>query len=163
MRNTQSLSVGVFENLETAEQTIDELRRHGFRDDEIGVIGHVGEEMQDTVPTPLGLKAPEWNAIAGMSAGAAYGAIIGTMVALVVPLVATATEWGRWFDVSFGALLGALLGGVLLAFGGLFFSRRRGRFYEDQLVSGRFIVTVKSPARHKEALDVLRQRAVDQV
>src|SRR5262245_21652503 len=158
----EPLSVGVFDDLQKAERTIDELRHHGFHDEEIGIIGHVGEE-RDAIPTPLGMKAPEWNATRGVTAGGIYGAIIGAMIALVVPGLGAVTEFGRWFEIAFGAVLGAVMGGVLLAFGSLFFSRLQGRFYESELARGRFIVTVKNPARHREALAVLRHEAVEAV
>lgn len=158
----EPLSVGVFDDLQKAEKTIEELRHHGFHDEEIGIIGHVGQE-RDTMPTPLGMKAPEWNATRGVSAGGVYGAIIGAMVALVVPGLGAVTELGRWFEIAFGTALGAILGGVLLAFGSLFFSRLQGRYYESELARGRFIVTVKNPLRQEEALAVLRRQAVETV
>lgn len=155
-------TVGVFASYREAEQTIGELRRHGFQDDEIGIIGNVGEE-RDEIPTPLGMKAPEWNAIRGVSAGGAYGAIIGVVVALVVPGLGEVSGLGRAMELAFGAALGAVMGGVLLAFGSLAFSRLAGNFYETELQKGRFIVTVKDPQRHGEALAVLRRRAVQAV
>src|SRR5581483_7975351 len=133
---TEPQSVGVFDSLEKAERAIDELRQHGFPEREIGIIGHVGEE-REAVPTPLGMKAPEWNAIRGVSAGGAYGAIIGGMVALVTPGLGEVSGLGRWVEIVFGAALGAVIGGVLLAFGGLFFSRLAGSFFESQLEKGR--------------------------
>ncbi len=155
-------SVGAFDDLASAEQTIDELRRHGFSDEDIGIIGHVGEE-RDTVPTPLGMKSPEWNVTRGVSMGGLYGAVIGTMVALVTPGLAEVTGLGRWFEITFGTVLGAAMGGFLLAFGGFLFSRLQGRFYEGELEKGRVIVTVKDPSRYQEALGVIRRRAVRSV
>jgi hypothetical protein len=159
MTTKQPLSVGVYDDLESAERTIDQLRQHGFRDDEIGVIGHMGQEM-DAVATPLAMKAPERNAVHGVSSGGIIGAIIGIFVVLVIPGLGELSGFGRWFEIVGGAVLGAAAGGFLLAFGSLFFSRLQGRFFEAQLEKGRFLVTVKNPQRHQEALNLLRRQAV---
>jgi hypothetical protein len=158
MTTNEAHSVGVFDDLQKAERTIDELRRHGFDQEEIGIIGNVDEEKE--IPTPMAMKSPEWNVTRGVSAGGIYGAIIGGMVALVTPGLANVAGWGQWFEITFGAILGAAMGGFLLAFGGLFLSRLQGRFYEGELEKGRFIVTVKNRARLQEALNLLNRRAV---
>jgi hypothetical protein len=159
MTREQPLSVGVYDDLEKAERTIDELRRHGFSEDEIGIIGHVGHEL-DTVPTPLGMKAPEWNATRGMTAGGIFGALIGLLVILVIPGMGDLSGLGYWFELAGGAVLGAAAGGVLLAFGSFLFSRLRGAYLEEELEKGRFIVTVANPQRQREALALLRRHAV---
>jgi hypothetical protein len=149
-------AVGVFDNLEKAERTIDELRRVGFSADEIGIIGHVGEEQ--SVPKPLQMQAPEDNAINGLIEGSILGAIIGTFVILVIPGLGEVSGLGRWFEFIGGAALGAVAGGVLIAFGSLVFSRPRTRFFVSELEKGHFIVTVKNPQRKSEAVEVLRRQ-----
>lgn len=162
MTTSEQLTVGVFDDLNRAEKTIDELRRHGFREDEIGIIGHMGHEL-DAVPTPLGMKAPEWNAVRGIYAGAIFGALIGLMVILAIPGLSQLSGMGYWFEVVGGVVLGSVIGAVFLAFGGLFFSRLIGSFYEAQLEKGRFLVTVKNPRRREEAVQLLQRRAVHSV
>jgi len=158
MTTTKPISVGSFDDLQNAQRAIQELRSHGFREDEIGIIGHVGEEGKG-IPTPLGMKSPEWNATRGVAAGGLCGAVVGLMVAVITPLVATAAELGQWFQISFGAVLGAAVGGALFAFGGLLASRLQGRFYESELEKGRFLVTVKNAERKNEALTLLGRQA----
>ncbi|MCI0740073.1 MAG: general stress protein [Gemmataceae bacterium] len=154
-----TLSVGVFEDLETAQRSIEDLRRAGFGQEEIGIIGQMGD-AQLTVPTPAQMKAPEENAVNGMISGAAQGAVVGVLVLIVLPGLSEVTGLGRWFEILGGAILGAVAGGCLFAFASLFLSRAKSRFYQGQLEQGRFIVTVKNPERHQEALSVLSRKAV---
>src|SRR5262245_24205655 len=102
-QNTQS--VGVFDTLDAAERSIDELRRHGFRQDEIGIIGHVDEKHP--VSAPLAMKAPEHNVIHGVRSGGLVGAVIGALVILVIPGLAAVAQAGWWFEILGGAILGA--------------------------------------------------------
>src|SRR6266568_1137420 len=90
-------AVGVFNDLDKAERTIDELRRAGFQSDEIGIIGHVGQDQ--TVPTPPETHVPEENAVTGFVRGAGIGAIVGAFVILVIPGLADVAGLGRWFDI----------------------------------------------------------------
>ena len=152
-------AVGVFEDLEKAERSIDELQRAGFHVEEIGIIGNVGQD-ETTVPTPRELHAPEENAIGGFLSGNVLGAIVGTLVILVIPGLSQVTGTGPWFEIIGGAALGAIVGGVLIAFSSLVFNRPRTRLYAAELERGRFIVTVRNPARKDEAVRVLRHQGL---
>src|SRR5688500_16034379 len=149
MATQDTQSVGVFNNLEAAERSIDDLRQHGFRPEEIGIIGHVDEKQ----PVPLAMQRPEHNVIHGVRTGGLFGAVIGALVILVIPGLAWVAEAGWWFEILGGAILGAAAGGVLFAFGTLIFSRPSSRLYKQELDKGRFIVTVKNPQRQQEALN----------
>ena len=151
-------SVGVFNNLDAAQRSVDELRQHGFRQDEIGIIGHMDEKQP--VSAPAAMKRPEHNVIHGVRTGGLFGALIGALVILVIPGLAWVAEAGQWFEILGGAILGAAAGGVLFAFGTLMFSRPSSRVYQRDLEQGRFIVTVKNPERQQEALHVLGREAV---
>ena len=98
-------AIGVFNDLDSAERKIDELKRAGFSEDEVGIIGHVGQGQNETVPTPLEMHEPEDNAIAGLIRGAIIGAIAGAFVILVMPGIGEVAGLGRWFDVLGGAIL----------------------------------------------------------
>lgn len=148
-------AVGVFDDLVKAERTLDELRQAGFPSEELGIIGHVGQEK---VPRPPETQAPEDNAINGLIRGAVIGAIVGGFVVLVIPGLAAVAGLGRWFDVVGGAALGAIICGVLIAFSSFVFMRPKTRLYAAELEKGNFIVTVTNPARKDEAMALLRQR-----
>jgi hypothetical protein len=151
-------AVGVFDNLDKAERTLDELRRAGFRSDEIGIIGHVGEDQPVAGPGPP--HPPPDNAIAGFMRGAMIGAIAGALVALVIPGLAEVAGVGRWFEIVGGAALGAVVCGLFIAFGSFVFMRANTRLVSAELEKGNFIVTVKNPARKEEAVSVLRRQGL---
>jgi hypothetical protein len=151
-------AVGVFDNLDKAERTIDELRRAGFQSDEIGIIGHVGEDQP--VPTPLTTHAPEDNAVHGFMRGAVIGAIVGGFVLFAIPGLAEIAGFGRWFDIVGGAVLGSVICGLLIAFSTFVFMQPKTRFLHAELEKGNFVVTVKNPARKEEAVSVLRRQGL---
>src|SRR4029079_19387040 len=113
--------------LDSAERTLDELRRAGFSSDEVGIIGHVGQEQ--TVPTPPETHPPEDNAINGFLRGALIGAVSGLLVALVVPGLGQVAGMGRWFELLGGAIIGGVASGVMIAFSSFVFMRPKTRLY----------------------------------
>lgn len=155
----EASAVGVFNDLDTAERKIAELRRAGFSAEELGIIGHVGPD--EAVPTPLDTHDPEENAITGLIRGALIGAFAGAFVILVIPGLGEVAGFGRWFDVLGGAVLSALICGLLVAFGSFVFMRPKTRLFATALQRGQFIVTVKNSARKEEAVSVLRRPAAD--
>jgi len=159
MKTNDPVSVGVFDDLEKAQHTLDELRHHGFSADEIGIIGHVGANERGT-PVPSSMRAPEQNAIRALCLGSMIGALVGCLVLVVVPGLGEISGLGRWFEILGGLILGAAAGGALMAFAGVVASRALGRLHERDLEAGRFIVTVKNPGRQGEALRVLGRQAV---
>lgn len=152
---------GIYDDLEKAERTIDELRRAGFQADEIGIIGHVGPEQKvTTVPTPKDTHEPEQNAVDGFVRGAVIGAIVGAFVALVIPGLAAIAGEGRWFEIVGGAILGAVAWGVIAAFSSFVFMRPKTRVFASELEKGRIIVTVSNAARKEEAVSLLRRQGI---
>jgi hypothetical protein len=154
----EASAVGVFDDLDSAENTINELRQAGFQADEIGIIGHVNQDP--TVPTPPAMNAPEGNAITGFVKGSVLGTIVGTLVIVVIPGLGAIAGAGHWFEIIGGAALGAVAGGVLIAFSSFVFARGKTRFLAAELEKGRFVVTVKNPGRKEEAASVLRRRGI---
>lgn len=160
MPANEPLAVGVFDDLDKAEQTMDALRRAGFPSEEIGIIGNMDHQKQGAVPTPAHVKAPESNAVNGMVGGAVMGAIIGLVVIAVIPGIGWVSGGGRLFEIVGGVILGAAVGGPLFAFGSMLFTRAKARRYGRELEQGRFIVTVRDPRRQEEAMSLLRRQAV---
>jgi hypothetical protein len=150
-------AVGVYDDLENAERTLDELRRAGFSSNEIGIIGHVGDRE---VPVPPQWNEPEMNATEGFVKGGLFGAIIGLVVILAIPGLGHVAGQGLWFDLVGGIVLGAVLGSVLIALSTFVFMRRTNRLYAAELEHGRFVVTVKNPQRKDEAISVLKRRGM---
>lgn len=157
MANQESSTVGVFQELRQAERSVEELRRAGFTQDEIGIVGNVAPN-DPALPSAASAQAPEYNVTEGVLAGGLAGSIVGLVVLLAIPGLAEVTGYGRWFEWLGGLLLGAAVGGVLFAFVSLFLSRRRAYFLRQQLDQGRYIVTVRNPQRQQEAANVLQKR-----
>src|SRR5262245_33985843 len=128
-------AVGIFDSLDNAKRSLEDLRRAGFSDDEIGIIGHVSDD--ETVPTPRDTHQREGNAIQGFMQGSVLGAIIGLVVIAALPGLAEVTQLGRWFELVGGVALGAVLGGVLLALASFVFTRSMTRFFAGELEKGR--------------------------
>jgi hypothetical protein len=163
MRNTMDntgkpSAVGVFNDLDKAERTIEELRRAGFESDEIGIIGHVGENQPLSAPPDV--HPPEDNAITGIIRGGIIGAIVGLVVILMIPGLGEVTRLGYWFEILGGIIVGAVVCGVLVALSSLIFMRPETRVFSAELEKGNFIVAVKNPARKDEAVSVLRRQGL---
>lgn len=148
-------AVGVYEDLAQAERTMAQLKRAGFREDEISIIGNAAEEAQGSAAPQL--QAPEDNAIHGLLKGAALGAIIGALVILAIPGLGAVSGMGWGFEILGGALLGAVAAGVLIAFSTFIFMRPTTRLYAQEEERGNFIVTVANPNRQQEAISVLQR------
>lgn len=157
--NNDPTAVGVFDDLDKAERTVDELRNAGFSSEEIGIIGHVGADQP--VPVPPQLNAPETNAMDGFVKGAVLGGIVGFLVILVIPGLGEVAGLGRWFEFIGGAALGATAAGVMVAYAGFMFTRSKTGQLAEELERGNFIVTVKNPGRKEEAEIVLRRRGIN--
>jgi hypothetical protein len=158
MMNTSNepSAIGVCDDLEKAENAIDELRQAGFASNEIGIIGHVDDGR---VPSPAAMHAPEENAINALVKGGLLGSVVGAFVILVIPGLGEVTGHGQWFEVAGGAALGACVCGALVAFASFVLWKPKTRFYAAELEKGNFIVTVKNPSRTNEAVSVLRRHA----
>jgi len=147
-------TIGTFNDLSSAEQTINELRRAGFQADEISIIDHTTENPTQVPPET---QAPEDNAINGFIRGAITGAISGIFVVLAIPGLAEVAGVGRWFEILGGAALGAVTSGVLVALSTFVFMRPRTRLIAQGAENGRFLVTLKNPGRKEEAVSILRR------
>src|SRR4051794_41045309 len=98
MTNQQrSTIVGVFQDHFQADRAVDELRRAGFREDQIGVAGRQVEGVSDT-----GVAASEEGshvgsgAVTGALAGAGLGGLVGLgiitgLIPAIGPVIAGGT------------------------------------------------------------------------
>lgn len=148
--------VGVFDDYRQAEQAIQELRRSGFRDDEIGILSrttHMSETGIVNDPTHS-----RWEEGAGI--GAAAGAITGTGLGLAVaagliPGVGPVIVGGALAALLASAGAGAAVGTVLGALIGLGIPEEESQFYESEFKAGRTLVTVRAGSRNEDARPIL--------
>jgi len=152
--------VGVFESREKAQQAINELKRMGFREDQIGVASrHDGKHVENTVKDAAhGDTMAEEGAITGLTAGAGLGALWGLgIIAGVLPVIGPAIAGGTLAAILSSAAAGAAAAGLAGALIGLGIPEDESGYYESEFKSGRTIVTVKADGRHDEAAALLRR------
>jgi hypothetical protein len=148
--------VGVFDDPWQARQAVEDLRRAGFLEGQIGVLARHESHQLKAPPRETGSLAGE-GAIAGALAGAAGGALwaIGTAAAVLPPLGPVVA--GRLLaSVLASAAGGAAVTGVVGALIGLGVPEEEARSYESAFQAGRALVTVRADGRYDAAYAILR-------
>jgi uncharacterized protein (TIGR02271 family) len=156
----RSAVVGVFRDRSEAEKAVEELKRAGFRDDQIGFVtrrddgaGTAGTATdRDTAGTDR-----TTGAATGAVAGGVLGAVIGAGAALLIPGIGPVLAGGILAAALGGAAIGAAAGGLIGALTGLGIPEEEAEYYNTEFESGRTIVTVKADGRYQEAYDILHR------
>jgi hypothetical protein len=144
-----AVAIGVFSDVKQARHAIDELRRAGFSDEEIGFLSRV--EATGTGGDTEG------NAVTGAISGGVIGGVLGAAVSLLIPGLGPALAGGILAATFGGVAVGATAGGIIGALTGLGVSDRDASFYQRELEAGRTIVTVKSADGAAQAAAILQQ------
>ncbi len=163
MTATHPMLVGVFPGFAEARHAVEDLRRAGFRDDQIGVLGPDRGEAPAAEHTglpndPLGTRWEEGagiGAATGATAGVGLGlAVAAGLISPIGPVIAGGALVALLASASAGAASGAVVGGIL----GAGVPEDHARIYEGELQAGRVLVTVH-PADGQEdaAREVLRR------
>src|SRR5947209_7685036 len=151
----RTTAVGVFHDRAKAQQAVSELRRMGFRDDQIGVVTQ-NHDQHVAGAKDAGTKAGEGAAI-GAAAGAAGGALwaLGIAAGVFPPLglVAGGTLMAILASAGAGAAAVSIVGALI----GLGIPEEEARYYEGEVKAGRTLVTVKADGRYDEAVATLRR------
>jgi len=156
--NERTIAVGVFHSREEAQQAIADLRRAGFRDDQIGMAARdedqaSGDDADDDNESYAGEGA-----LTGAAAGAGVGALWGLgIVAGLLPAIGPAIAGGTLAAILASAATGAAAAGLAGALIGLGVSKEEAEYYEDELEAGRIIVTVHADGRYDEARSILQR------
>jgi uncharacterized protein (TIGR02271 family) len=149
--------VGVFDNRSDAQAAVQDLKRAGFRDDEIGVLSR--DVQGDGVHTD---DVGETNAAEGAAVGVAAGAGVGALWAIgiaagLLPAIGPVIAGGLFASILASAAGGAAIGGLVGALIGLGITEEEAAEYEEHVKSGRTIVTVKTATRQEQAEEILRR------
>jgi len=157
-RKKHNAVVGVFETKARAEQAIADLKAAGFDDDKIGMV-YRGEDGK-TVKTGAAEETyAEEGAVAGAVAGAAGGALVGAgIMAGVIPVVGPVLALGTLGTILVNAAGGAAIAGLTGALIGWGIPEEDAAFYENEVKSGRYLVTVEANGRALEAREALHKR-----
>jgi len=151
----RSTIVGVFDDRREAERAVEELRRVGFRDDQIGVAVR-GDETTGT-STAAGttdLTTGE-SAATGALGGGVIGGLLGALATGLIPGVGPVLAGGLLAGILGGAAAGAATGGIIGALVGMGVPEEEAHYYDSEFRAGRVIVTVKADGRYQEASSIL--------
>jgi len=158
-RNTHCTTVvGVFEDRGAAQRAVNELKRLGFSEEEIGVAARDGNDIEGAKELSEHGSHVGTGAATGVAAGAGVGALWGLgIVAGVLPAIGPAIAGGALAAILSSAAAGAAAAGIAGALIGLGIPEEEARYYEDEFKAGRTIVTVKSATRCDEARTILQR------
>jgi hypothetical protein len=130
-----------------ADSAVRDLRAAGISDADIGVMAQSNEERDRANKSGLPNDPTESRWEEGSGIGAATGAVAGTGLGLAVaagllpplgPLIAGGALVALLASAGAGATVGTLVGGLI----GLGIPEDEATYYEDELKSGRTLVTV---------------------
>jgi hypothetical protein len=158
MRDQQSTVVGVFEDRQQADRAVDELRRAGFRDDQIGIAMRFDDgvfEGESAVDTAEGSHVGT-GAVTGALAGLGLGALAGLgVLSGVIPVIGPAIAAGTLGIILTNAAAGAGIGGLVGALAGAGIPEDEAHYYQGEFEAGRTIVTVEAGGRADAARAIL--------
>ena len=153
MAMTQStIAVGVFSEYAQARQAIDELRRAGFSEDEIGFLTRASTTDEAEPDSATAARAAT-----GAVEGGVVGGTIGAIASLLIPGIGPAIAGGILLATLGGAAVGAAAGSIIASLTGMGVPEEEAHFYQRELEAGRTIVTVKAASGYDEAVDILRR------
>jgi hypothetical protein len=145
---------GVFTDRGAAQSAVDDLKRMGFTDGQIGVIAAQSDDLRVNHHTGLWIAE---GSVVGAATGAGIGALwaLGVAAQVFPPLGVVVGGALMAFLVSAGA--GAAIGTMLGALTAAGIPDDEARFYEAEIRAGRTLVTVEATSRANEAYEVLRR------
>jgi len=135
-------TVGVFQTREAAERAVSDLKRSGYRDDQIGVVAK--DASGKTIKTD---GKGETNAAEGAAIGAAAGAgalALGSLAVSfgIIPVIGPILAVGPLAAALISAASGAAVAGIAGALIGWGIPEEDAQYYEGEVKAGRFLVTV---------------------
>jgi len=163
MMAQQSTIVGVFDDRLQADRAVDEFRKAGFRDDQIGVAMRYdagSATMGDAADAADVADADDTHAGTGAAAGVVAGLGLGALAGLgvlsgVIPVIGPAITGGTLGILLSNAAVGAGVGGLVGALAGAGVPEEEAHFYQGEFESGRTIMTVRADGRADEARAIL--------
>jgi uncharacterized protein (TIGR02271 family) len=155
----RSTVVGVFEDRRHADQAIAELKRAGFRDDQIGVaMRQTGGSAGAEATAETGETYAEEGTAAGVLTGLGLGALAGLgVLSGVIPIIGPAIAGGTLGIILSNAAAGAAVAGLAGALIGYGIPEEEAQYYHSEFEAGRTIVTVQANGRYDDACTILRR------
>jgi uncharacterized protein (TIGR02271 family) len=155
----RSTVVGVFEDRQAADRAVAELKRAGFRDDQIGVaMRHTEGATGVTATGGTGETYAEEGGVTGVLTGLGLGALAGLgVLSGVIPVIGPAIAAGTLGVILSNAAAGAAVAGLAGALIGYGIPEEEAKYYHGEFEAGRTIVTVTADGRYDEAYAILQQ------
>jgi len=154
----RSTVVGVFEDRSQADAAVSELRRAGFREDQIGVASRGAEGETWGTATDEGGSHVGTGALTGVLAGAGLGGLVGLgILSGIIPAIGPVIAGGTLAAILANAAGGAAVGGLIGALTGAGIPEEEARYYHGEFEAGRTIVTVQADGKYDEAVAILRR------
>jgi len=158
MTKSNSTIVAVFQDRAQAQQAINELKRAGFREDQIGVTARDGKLHGAVAGDGTGENYAAEAATAGVATGAGVGALWGLgIISGLLPAIGPAIAGGTLAALLSSAAAGAAAAGLAGALIGMGIPKEEAEFYESEFNAGRTIVTVNAGGKNAEALTIIRR------
>jgi uncharacterized protein (TIGR02271 family) len=155
MKTTQRATVvGLFHSRSEAERAVAELKRERFTDEQISLVGKNADgEVKADGDNMAGTGAATGMAIgAGTAALVSLGITFG-VIPVIGPILAMGPLGAALISAAGGLAAGGLIGGLV----GMGIPEHEAKYYEGEVKSGRFLVTVKAEARSAEAWAVMQR------
>jgi len=152
----RSTVVGVFENTDDARRAIEALKDAGFTGEHISVLAPDRDDTR-AVAEETGTRAGE-DAAKGALAGGILGGLGGWLLgigALAIPGVGPFIAAGAFASALGGAAIGAGVGAIAGALVGMGVPEEHAEYYEGEVKSGKYLVTVEGSDRAGDARTVL--------
>jgi hypothetical protein len=160
--NERAIVVGLFHNQANAEKAIEQLKRSGFSDSQIGVALKDRSRQQELIEG-TGTEAAE-GAATGAIGGGVLGGVIGLLAgvgALAIPGVGPIIAGGTLASTLAGAGIGAAAGGLLGALVGMGIPEEDAAHFDRGFRAGGTLVTVDAGSRVEEARTCLAENGGD--
>jgi len=157
MTQQRSTVVGVFTDRVHADQAVSELRKAGFREDQIGLAMRHTDGGTDATTGDDGSHAGS-GAVTGVLTGLGLGALAGLgVLSGVIPVIGPAIAAGTLGVILSNAAAGAGIAGLVGALVGAGIPEHEANYYQGEFESGRTIVTVNADGRADEVTAILRR------
>jgi len=153
------VAVGTFHAASRARSAIEDLRKSGFDDDDIGLLTHDkdGDADVKTFKDMTGNKAGT-GAVAGAAAGAGGGALWAAGIAAgILPAIGPVIAGGILAAVAASAGIGAAAGTLIGALTGMGVTDEEAAYYDEEFKQGKTVVVVKTTSKAIEAYRVLHK------
>lgn len=153
----RTTAIAIFDDRTKAQQAIEQLKRAGFTEKQIGVTAREPDDGEARPATGGHQEThAKQGAIAGVTAGAGVGALWGLgILAGVVPAIGPAIAGGTLAAILSSAAAGAATAGIAGALIGLGIPEDEANYYDQEFRAGRTLVTVDAGGRLQEAQSIL--------